>query len=194
MKEHSLHRSKYFKDIKCFECGHEIKIGRSAKTANCPACAASISIEDVEINMASTQSIKTRGNVIIRKRGHLSTRSVQCRDLNCQGMIEANVTCSGDATFRTTGNITGEIRCQRLIIEKTADITFLKPVFAADVEIHARVTGTIFSSGPVLITSNGSINGDVIAGSVSIESGGQLNGTINIVRSKRVKSPAPPAT
>ena len=50
--------------------------------------------------MTSTQPIKTRGNVLIRKRGRLSASSVQCRDLECHGIIEANVTCSGDATFR----------------------------------------------------------------------------------------------
>ena len=189
MKEQGMYRNPYFKEAECFDCGHKFKTSRSAKSANCPTCGAYISLEDVEINMTSTQAIKTRGNVIIRKRGRLSTSSVQCRDLECHGIIEANVTCSGDASFRTTGSIIGEIRCNRFIVEKGADAAFLNPVHASEVEIHARVTGTIFSTGPVLIGSNGSVNGDVTARSVSIEPGGELNGAMNIVRGKQ-----PPAT
>jgi cytoskeletal protein CcmA (bactofilin family)/ribosomal protein S27E len=188
MKEQGMYRNQYFKDAECFDCGHKFKTGRSAKSANCPACGAYISLEDVEINMTSTQPIKTRGDVLIRKRGRLSASSVQCRDLECHGIIEANVTCSGDATFRTTGSIIGEIHCTRFVVEKGADVAFLNSVHATEVEIQARVTGTIYSTGPVVITSSGSINGDVTARSVSIEPGGELNGAMNIVRGKQQPS------
>ena len=191
MKDQGMYRNQYFKDAECFDCGHKFKTGRSAKSANCPACGAYISLEDVEINMTSTQPVKTRGNVLVRKRGRLSTSSVHCRDLECHGIIEANVTCSGDAAFRTTGTIIGEIRCQRFVIEKGADVAFLNHVHATEVEIQARVTATIFCTGPVLIAGNGSVNGDVTARSVSIEPGGELNGAMNIVRGK---SPAPAPT
>ncbi len=196
MKEQGMYRNQYFKDAECFDCGHKFKTGRSAKSANCPACGAYISLEDVEINMTSTQPVKTRGNVLIRKRGRLSASSVHCRDLDCQGIIEANVTCTGDASFRSTGSIIGEIRCNRFVVEKGADVAFLNPVHATEVEIQARVTGTIYSTGPVLITSNGSVNGDVTARSVSIEPGGELNGAMNIVRGKQpppTMAPAPVA-
>lgn len=191
MKEQGMYRNQYFKDAECFDCGHKFKTGRSAKSASCPACGAYISLEDVEINMTSTHSIKTRGNVLVRKRGRLSASSVHCRDLECHGIIEANVTCSGDAAFRTTGSIIGEIRCQRFVIEKGADVAFLNHVHATEVEVQARVTGTIFCTGLVLIGGNGSVNGDVTARSVSIEPGGELNGAMNIVRGK---NPAPAPT
>lgn len=184
MKEQGMYRNQYFKDAECFDCGHKFKTGRSAKSASCPTCGAYISLEDVEINMPSTQPVKTRGDVLVRKRGRLSTSIVQCRDLNCQGIIEANVSCSGDAAFRTAGTIIGEIRCQRFVVEKGADVVFMNPVHAAEVEIQARVTGTLYCTGPVLINSNGSVNGDVTARSVSIEPGGELNGAMNIVRGK----------
>lgn len=191
MREQGMYRNQYFKDAECFACGHSFKTGRSSRSANCPSCGAYISLEDVEINMASTQAVKTRGNVLIRKRGRLSATSVQCRDLECHGIIEANVTCSGDATFRTTGNIVGEIHCQRFVVEKGADVSFLNPVHATEVDVQARVTGTIFSTGRVTIGPNGAVNGDVTARSVSIDPGGELNGAMNIVRGK--KQPVPPA-
>jgi cytoskeletal protein CcmA (bactofilin family) len=194
MKEQGIYRNAYFKDADCFECRHKFKVSRSSRSANCPQCGTLISLEDVEINMNSTQPIKTRGDVLIRKRGHLSTDVVQCRDLRCQGLFEANVHASGDAIFRATGTIIGEIHCRRFIIEKGADVTFMNVVRAEEVEIQARVTGTIISSGPLLIGSGGSVNGDVTARSVSIEPGGELNGGMNIVRSAVAPSPAPPAS
>ena len=182
MKDQGFYRQQYFKDAQCFDCSHSFKVGRSARSANCPQCGAWISMEDVEINMNSTQAIKTRGDVIIRKRGHLSTSIVQCKDFHCHGMLEANVTATGDAVFKANGTIIGEVRCHRLVIEKGADVTFVNPIYADQVEIHAKVTGTVFSRGSVLITTYGAVNGDVTARSVSIEPGGELNGAMNIIR------------
>ena len=182
MKDHGFYRQQYFKDAQCFDCGHSFKVGRSARSANCPQCGSWISMEDVEINMNSTHAIKTRGDVIIRKRGHLSTASVQCKDFQCQGLLEANVTATGDASFKTSGTVIGEVRCHRLVIEKGSDVTFVNPIYADQVEIHAKITGTVFSRGQVLITTYGAVNGDVTARSVSIEPGGELNGAMNIIR------------
>lgn len=182
MKDQGFYRQQYFKESQCFDCGHSFKVGRSARSANCPQCGAWISMEDVEINMNSTQPIKTRGDVIIRKRGHLCTASVQCKDFHCQGLLEANVTATGDACFKAAGTIIGEVRCHRLVIEKGADVTFVNPVYAGEVEIHGKITGAVFSRGPVLIANYGAVNGDVTARSVSIEPGGELNGAMNIIR------------
>lgn len=189
MKDLGMYRNQYFKDAECFDCGHKFKTSRSARSANCPTCGAYISLEDVEINMNATQPVKTRGDVIIRKRGHLSASSLQCRDLRCFGNLEANVECGGDAIFKATGTIIGEIRCRRFIVEKGSDLVFKNPIRAEEVEVHARITGTIFSSGPVLIGTNGAVNGDVTARAVSIEPGGELNGAMNIVRAKPAAPP-----
>lgn len=182
MKDQGYYKQQYFKDAECFDCHHHFKVGRSSRSTNCPQCGAYISLEDVEINMDSTQPVKTRGDVIIRKRGHLSASSVQCRDLKCYGIYEANAHCTGDAIYRTSGSIVGEVRCHRLVVEKGSDITFMNPLYADEVEIHAKITGTIFCKGAVLISSYGAVNGDVTARSVSIEPGGELNGAMNIIR------------
>ncbi len=183
MKDQGFYRQQYFKEAQCFDCDHKFKVGRSSRSANCPNCGAYISLEDIELNMPSTQAIKTRGDVLIRKRGQLTATHLYAKDLRCQGSVSANVHCSGDAIFRTTGTIVGEVRCRRFIVEKGSAITFMNPVHADEVEIHAPITGNVFSKGPVLISANGAVNGDVTARSVSIEPGGELNGAMNIVRS-----------
>lgn len=189
MKDQGMYRNAYFKDADCFDCGHKFKVSRSSRSANCPSCGAYVSLEDVEINMPSTQAIKTRGDVLVRKRGHLSTDSVRCKDLRCQGIIEANIEASGDAIFRTVGTIIGTIHCKRFIVEKGADVTFINEVRAEEVDIQSRVTGTIFSSGSLVIGGAGAVNGDVTARSISIEPGGELNGAMNIVRTQPLIRP-----
>ncbi len=189
MKDQGMYRNAYFKDADCFDCGHKFKVSRSSRSANCPTCGSYISLEDIEINMPSTQAIKTRGDVLIRKRGHLSTDSIRCKDLRCQGIIEANIETSGDAIFRTIGTIIGEVRCKRFVIEKGADVTFINEIHAEEADIQSRITGTIYSSGPLVIGGNGAVNGDVTARSVSIEPGGELNGAMNIVRSQTMPRP-----
>lgn len=190
MKDQGMYRNAYFKDADCFDCGHKFKVSRSSRSSNCPSCGAYISLEDVEINMPSAQAIKTRGDVLIRKRGHLSTDSVYCKDLRCQGIVEANIDASGDAIFRTVGTIIGEVRCKRFIIEKGADVTFLNMIHAEEVDIQSRITATIFSSGSLVIGRDGAVNGDVTARSISIEPGGELNGAMNIVRTQTMQRPA----
>jgi cytoskeletal protein CcmA (bactofilin family)/ribosomal protein S27E len=189
MKDQGMYRNAYFKDADCFDCNHKFKVSRSSRSANCPSCGAYVSLEDVEINMASTQAIKTRGDVLIRKRGHLSTDSIRCKDLRCQGIIEANIEASGDAIFRTVGTVIGTVHCKRFIIEKGADVTFINEVRAEEVDIQSRVTGTIYSSGSLIIGATGAVNGDVTARSISIEPGGELNGAMNIVRTQPLVRP-----
>jgi cytoskeletal protein CcmA (bactofilin family)/ribosomal protein S27E len=182
MREQGAFRQQYFKEAECFECNNKFKVGRSSRSANCPACGAYISLEDIELNLPSSQTIKTRGDVMIRKRGHLSASHLFARDLRCYGLIEANIFCSGDATFKTTGTIIGDVKCKKFLVEKGSEITFMNSINAEEVEVHGIITGNVFSSGKILIGNGGAINGDVTARSVSIEPGGELNGSMNIIR------------
>ncbi len=191
MKSQSVYRQQYFKDIECFECRHVFKVSRSMKSAECTACGAAICIEDFDINQRVTQPVRTRGDVIIRKPGHVAADFIECRDLRCLGLIEATVRCQNEATFRTEGTIKGEINCRKLTVEKGADITFLNPVRAGDMHINSRVTGALNATGKIVIGPYGSVNGDVTARAVAIEPGGELNGGMNIVRAAPVPAPAP---
>ena len=191
MKEQGYYRQQYFKDVECFDCHHKFKVGRSAKSTNCPTCGVSICLEDVEINQPSTAVIRTRGDVLIRKHGSVNTSEIKCRDLKVYGGVSANIECAGDMHLRCSGTIIGEIHCKHFVVEKGSDVRFVNAIYAEEVEIQARIFGNIQSSGPLNITATGWIHGDVTARSVSIEPGGQLDGAMNILRSTPAK-PLPP--
>ena len=192
MKSQSAYRHQYFKDIDCFECGHKIKVSRSSKFTDCPQCQSLICLEDLDINLRHTEPIRTRGDVTVRKLGQIITSKVQCKDLRCLGLIDAEVDCQGEATFRTEGTIKGPVQCAKLTIEKGAYVTFTDTVKAGDMFINSRVTATLSATGKITIGLYGSVNGDVTARSVTIDPGGELNGAMNILRPKPTP-PAPPA-
>jgi cytoskeletal protein CcmA (bactofilin family)/RNase P subunit RPR2 len=185
------HNQQYFKEAECFDCHHKFKVGRAAKSTNCPACGIPICLEDFDINLASSHPIITRGDVMIRKTGNVSTSEIKCKDLRVFGQVSAEIECSGSLIMRSSGTVVGEIHCHKFIVEKTSDLHFLNTIHADEVEIQARVVGNIECNGLLLITATGLVHGDVAARSISIEPGGQLDGSMNILRSsqKPVASP-----
>lgn len=187
-------RQQYFKEVECFDCHHKFKVGRSARSTQCPSCSSHISMEDLDINVPSTSPIRTRGDVYIRKMGNLSTSELRCRDLHIQGLVSATIECTGELNLRTVGTIVGEVTCVRLHIMKGSDVQFINTVTANEVEIHARMVGNIHCKGPVLIGAGGCVEGDVTARSVNIEPGGHLNGAMNIIRppARKAKEKSPP--
>lgn len=190
MKDQGMYRNPYFKDAECFECGHVFKVSRSSRSAECPGCGSRIPMEDVEINMPSTQVIKTRGDVLIRKRGAVTAASLRCKDLRCYGALDvAEIQAAGDAIFHSVGPVRGVLRCRRLLVEKGADVVFENEVYAEAMEIQAKVTGSLVCHGPLLIGANGSVNGDVAVRSISIEPGGELNGGMSILRAPAAAKP-----
>ena len=194
MKDQGYYRQQYFKDVECFDCRNKFKTGRSARSTHCPACGSLICLEDVDINTPSTTSIRTRGDVLIRKNGNVNTSEVRCRDLKVHGQICAEIECSGDLQLKTMGIIIGEIHCRRFLVERGSDIRFLNTIFAEDVDVQARIEGTIECTGRVTIGAMGCVQGDVTARSVSIEPGGQLNGAMNILRASAAKPTKPVAS
>jgi len=191
MRSQSSFRQLHFKSIECFECGHKLKVSRASKSALCSECGATICCEDLDINQHVTTPIRTRGDVTVRKVGLVSTTHLQCHDLHCHGLIEADIQCDNEAKFRTEGTISGPVKCRKLTIEKGADIQFTHTVYAEEMYINSRTTGNLNAAGKVVIGPYGALNGDVTAYSVAMEPGGELNGGMNIVRSRR---PAPPPT
>jgi cytoskeletal protein CcmA (bactofilin family) len=190
MKEQGQFRQHYFKEAECFECHNKFKVGRSAKSAGCPNCGANICLEDFDINISSTAPIHTRGDVLIRKTANVTTSEICCRDLRVFGAVSARIECRGELLIRCTGTIIGEIQCRKLVIDKGCDVHILNTVNAGEVEVRARIFANIHCTGPVRISPTGWVHGDVTARSVAIEPGGQLDGSMNILRSTPAPAPA----
>lgn len=166
--------------IRCFSCFHRQTVSLSAESTQCGRCSVYISLLDHEINTSWTQGLRTRGNLRIRKAGSVLGGDVACHNLEVEGRLSAAVDCSGDAIFRNSAHVMGQMYCDRLVIEKNAEVVFPQGVKAGSVEVFGTLVGDVSCSGTVEIHSRGAVEGRVGARAVNLKDGGKLSGSMEI--------------
>lgn len=176
-----LFRKQGPRDVVCFECGHEHRVAQFSSSSLCPACGSYISLVDHEINHRSAKTIRTRGDVVVGKKGVLLSSSVICDNLTVLGQVTGKIECSGIAHFRSAGKVLGTVRCHKLIIDRRADLHFCQPIRAEEVEIHATTKAHITCTGRAKITSRATLIGSLTAKTVSMVEGASMEGPIRIL-------------
>lgn len=165
--------------VACFECGRKHEVSAIASSTMCSSCGSYISLRKVRIRNDSRQKIKTRGDVTIqRKASHGS--ALACRHLKVLGTVSGSVDCSGDAVFFSECRILGVFSSSSLTIRKKADVHFLRPVYAQNIVVAGKMTGNFYCSGRVTVAGTGSLHGELIARSVTVEPGGVLDASLRV--------------
>jgi len=172
--------------VHCFRCSHVFQAIAEAQSSQCPKCGEYVSLNDYLIDEIWNRRIHTRGNVTIRKNAAISQTSVSCHNLTVLGSLHADADCSGNITIRSSGRITGTIRCHTLIIERSLRVEFMQPVHAQSAIIHGHVLGQIFCSGPVTLEKKSRFQGLIRTTSLIAKRGSLQSGTVEII-----DSPAP---
>ncbi len=163
--------------VRCFRCHHVQEVSRYAKSTQCERCSVYISLADYEIKTVKCHTLRTRGNVVIARRGGLVNGSeIACHHLTVNGSIDATVDCSGDAVFRRSGTARGRLHCDKLVIERGCEVRFPDGVFAQRAEISGRLVGDLTCSGKVRLFRHGSIEGDLRAVELEQREGGHIAG------------------
>lgn len=175
-----LHPAKPPREVICFGCGHGFKAIAEAQSSQCPKCGGYVSLIDHEITDHSNARIQTRGNVIIRKTGSISSVTVRCHHLTVLGGLTAAAECSGDIVIRSHGKINGTLICRQLRVEKGARVEFLQPVTATTATIDGQVRGQIFCSGPVTLEKRAQLHGLVRTSELIVKSGAKHTGTVEM--------------
>lgn len=167
--------------VRCFACHHQQSVSRAASSTQCARCSLYISLENREIHSPWSQSIHTRGNLIIRKQGAVQGCDIACHDLEAQGRVSASVDCSGDAHFCHSGHVMGHLYCHKLTIEKGCELVFPQGVKAQEIEVFGMVVGDLSCSGTITIHPDGAVEGNVCSRAVDLRNGGRLSGEMTIV-------------
>ncbi|MEX2579490.1 MAG: polymer-forming cytoskeletal protein [Verrucomicrobiales bacterium] len=167
-------------EVRCYRCYHLQTVSRFAKSTQCERCNAYISLADYEIKAVKSHTLRTRGDIVISKKGGLHDCEIACRNLTVNGAIDCGVDCSGDAVFRHSGIVRGHLHCRRLLIEKKCVVQFPDGALAARADIHGECLGNLTSSGTVTIFSSGIVVGDVTAVTIDIREGGKITGETEI--------------
>ncbi len=175
--------------IRCFKCNHQQMVSLSASSSQCGRCSVYISLSDYDIKTQQSQTIRTRGNVTIHRRGSLIGCDIACHDLTVLGKISGSVDCSGNATFKNSGKVMGSMHCKHLQVEKKCELTFPQGVVAESADIHGIVNGDITCSGTVRIFRTGAVNGDATAKAIVLKDGGILSGQMSIQHNVDIELP-----
>lgn len=167
-------------EVRCFRCFHIQQVSRFAKSTQCERCCVYISLANYEVKTHKSHTLQTRGDIIVAKRGSLTDCEIACHHLVANGSINAYVDCSGDATFRKSGVVRGEVFCRRLLIDKHCEVEFPDGVKVQRADINGTLKGNLTCSGSLKISKAGVVEGDVKAIDITIKEGGTVNGETDI--------------
>lgn len=171
------------REVACFTCEAVHKASLDATSTLCPKCGSYIGLKNYDIREKWNRQIKTRGDVVIQKKGRVVGVSVQCNNLTVHGDITGGVDCSGDFTVTRHGKILGRVRCKRLVIAKKAEVEFINQVYCDEVVIDGKATGNLICKGKVLLAAKAKLIGDLVASSLAIAEGARHQGGIQTYKS-----------
>ena len=164
------------RSVRCFRCNHFQNVTRYATSTQCGRCSVYISLANYEIKSEKSQVLRTRGDVVISRKGSIKNSELACRDLTAYGRVDGVLDCSGLVVFKNSGRIKGSVNCKKLIIEKKCDVEFEDGLYTGCVEVHGSLRGNVTCSGEVRVFRSGVIEGNVLASSISIRDGGSIDG------------------
>ena len=165
---------------RCFECSGWHEVSSTAHSSTCKACGAYIDLQDYKVTGSFSRNIKTRGTLYLGAKGDLSSSKVVCSEATIHGKMRGNLTCAGKVIIRVQGKLFGSVEAGELIVEKGADVAFIRPIHAASAEIHGRMSGEVVADGHVTIFKSGLLDGGVSASGFSVEKGGCFQGELTI--------------
>jgi cytoskeletal protein CcmA (bactofilin family) len=164
--------------VLCFECEATHKVAAASTSTICPACSTYIDLRDLEIKDRTNKRIRTRGDVVVDRKGALLGTSLHCGRLTIHGTVSGSIYASGDVLIKSDQRIIGEIRCRRLVLEKKCELQCVQPVHAETVEIHGRATGHFHATRSIILRRNAVLDGSVTAQAICVEPGAVLNGQV----------------
>ena len=177
------------REVLCLECSSTHKVAAASTSTICPGCSTYIDLRNIEIKDRTNQRIRTRGDVVVEKKGALLGTSIHCGHLTLYGTVSGSIYASGDLTLKADQRIIGEIRCRRFILEKKCAAHCLQPVHAAEVEIHGHATGHFYATGSITLHRHAILDGSVTAQSIIVAPGAVLNGQVLVQHPRQAAAP-----
>lgn len=163
--------------VRCFRCYHTQFVSKFAKSTQCERCSAYIALANYDIKAVKCHTLRTRGDITIgRKGGLINNSEIACNNLTVSGDINATVDCSGDAVFRHSGTVKGQLFCHRLVIEKNCEVTFPDGIKTENADIMGTLSGDITASGKIRVGKTGKIDGEASAHDIEVKEGGTVSG------------------
>ncbi|MGA3170206.1 MAG: polymer-forming cytoskeletal protein [Chthoniobacteraceae bacterium] len=178
------------RQVNCLHCHASLKVSSLAKSGSCSQCGHYLDFRDIKVDGSFSKSIETHGTITVTKNGELASPKVSCAAAVVQGKVNGNLVCSTTAHVRTKGRVLGSITARQLIIEKGADVEFVRPLRVGSAEINGKISARIFADS-VTINKGGTLEGAVTAKSIKIDRGGRFHGDLIIGQQKEEQQELP---
>jgi cytoskeletal protein CcmA (bactofilin family) len=169
--------------INCLHCNAPQTVSSLAKSGSCIQCGHYLDFRDFKVDGNFSKSIETHGTITVARGGELTSPKVSCAAAIVMGKVNGNLVCSTTAHVWTKGRVLGSIQARQLIIEKKADVEFVRPLHVGTAEINGKISARIFADS-VTINKHGALDGAVTAKSIKIERGGIFHGDLIIGQQK----------
>ena len=185
-----LFQREKIRHVNCLHCNAAQTVSSLAKSGSCIKCGHYLDFRDIKVDANFSKSIETHGIITVTKSGELTSPKVSCSAAIVAGKVNGNLVCSSTAQVFTKGRVLGSIQAKQLIIEKKADVEFVRPLHVGTVEINGKISARIFADS-VTINKNGALDGAVTAKSIKIERGGIFHGDLIIGQQKEEQQELP---
>jgi cytoskeletal protein CcmA (bactofilin family)/endogenous inhibitor of DNA gyrase (YacG/DUF329 family) len=179
-----------FRHVNCLHCNASQKVSSLAKSGSCVQCGTYLDFRDFKIDSNFSKGVETHGIVTITKSGELTSPKVACAAAIVMGKVNGNLVCSTYANVFTKGRVLGSIQARHLVIERKADVEFVRPLRVGTVEINGKISARIFADS-VTINKHGALEGAVTAKSIKIDRGGIFHGDLFIGQQKEEQAELP---
>jgi cytoskeletal protein CcmA (bactofilin family) len=132
-----LHRETV-RHVNCLHCNAAQTVSSQARSGSCVQCGHYLDFRDIKVDGIFSKSIETHGTITVAKNGEITSPKVACAAAIVFGKINGNLVCSTTARVRTKGRVLGSIQARLLIIEKKADVEFVRPLHVGEGKSTAK--------------------------------------------------------
>lgn len=176
------------RQVRCFSCGAGQTVSSSAKSSICPACASYIDLRDFKISTLFSRTVETQGVITITAKGEVTSAKLACSEAWLYGNLRGNLLSTGTTHVKLKGKVLGALDAHHLIVEKGANVEFVRPVKVGSAEIFGRVSARLMAEGVVAIRKTGAVEGAVFSKGITVDKGGLFSGELSIGRQEAEQS------
>ncbi len=167
------------REVVCFTCAHMQVLSTEAHSTMCPDCGSYIDLRDFKITTIFSRSVQTAGELYVAPKGDIISSKVACGSAKIEGSLRGYLVCTGTATFRMKGRMIGGLECKNLVVDKKADVEFVRTMKCKEFTVRGKSHAKIIAD-KVIIDKGGWLVGTVYARAITVEKGGVFSGELFI--------------
>lgn len=167
------------REVTCFTCGHKQKLSKEAQSTMCPGCGAYMDLRDFKIAGPFGRSVQTAGDVYVTSKGDVTSTRLMCGSVYLEGSLRGCIICTGTATLRVKGRLSGSLESAHVLVDKKSEIEFPRAIHTKLFEVSGKARGEIVAD-KVVIHKGGVLEGVVHAKAITVDKGGIFTGALNI--------------